>query len=150
MLRVEPDPQGVHPDGLANVPRIRGTIRVPVLSLHTLGDLFVPFSMEQVYARRVDARGSSDLLVTRAIRDFGHCGFTVAEQNAAFADLVRWVEDGLKPAGDDVLDPAAVAAAYVRLHLHPDDPPLRALSVAWGRPEAGGVQTAPNAPTPPR
>ena len=111
VLRVEPDPQGVHPDGLANVPRIRGTIRVPVLSLHTLGDLFVPFSMEQVYARRVDARGSSDLLVTRAIRDFGHCGFTVAEQNAAFADLVRWVEDGLKPAGDDVLDPAAVAAA---------------------------------------
>jgi hypothetical protein len=81
-----------------------------MLSLHTLGDLFVPFHMEQEYARRVADHGASDLLVQRATRDFGHCAFTPAEMVTTFVDLVRWVEDGVKPAGDDVLNPAAVAA----------------------------------------
>jgi hypothetical protein len=54
-----------------------------VLSLHTIGDLFVPFSMEQIYARRAAAEGASGLLVTRAIRDHGHCGFAVLEEEAA-------------------------------------------------------------------
>ena len=110
VLRVAPTPQGLQPNGLANIPPILGTSRVPVISLHTLGDLFVPFSMEQIYARRMAANGASGLLVERAIRDVGHCGFTVSEQAAAFADLVRWVEQGVKPAGDDILTPSVVAA----------------------------------------
>ena len=108
--RVTPSPQGLQPNGLANIPPIAGAIAIPVVALHTLGDLFVPFSMEQIYARRVAAAGQSDLLVTRAIRDGGHCGFTVAEQERAFADLAAWVEQGHKPAGDAILDPAAVAS----------------------------------------
>jgi pimeloyl-ACP methyl ester carboxylesterase len=110
VLRVAKDPQGVHPNGLGNIPTVGGTPSIPVLTLHTLGDLFVPFSMEQIYARRVAANGASDLLVSRAIRDVGHCGFTVSEQAAGFADLVNWVENGVKPAGDDILTPSAVAA----------------------------------------
>jgi len=31
------------------------------------------------------------------------------EQEIAFADLVNWVKNGVKPAGDDFLDPIAVA-----------------------------------------
>ena len=89
--RVAHDPQGRHPNGLANIPPIVGNFRIPVLSLHTIGDLFVPFSMEQIYARRAAAQGTSDLLVQRAIRDHDHCGFTVLEQERAFADLVNWV-----------------------------------------------------------
>ncbi len=46
----------------------------------------------------------------RATRDFGHCTFTPTELVTTFVDLVSWVEGGLKPAGDNVLDPAAVAA----------------------------------------
>jgi pimeloyl-ACP methyl ester carboxylesterase len=111
VLRVAEDPQGVHPNGLANIPTVDGSPSIPVITLHTLGDLFVPFSMEQIYAQRVAANGASDLLVSRAIRDVGHCGFTVGEQEAAFADLVNWVENGVKPAGDDILTPSAVAAA---------------------------------------
>lgn len=111
ILRVASDPQGVHPNGLANVPSVQGNPSIPVISLHTLGDLFVPFSMEQIYARRVAANGASDLLVSRAIRDVGHCGFTNGEQVAAFADLVDWVENGVKPAGDDILTPSTVAEA---------------------------------------
>jgi pimeloyl-ACP methyl ester carboxylesterase len=110
VLRVAADPQGRHPNGLANIPAVNGTQRIPTLSLHTLGDLFVPFSMEQIYKRRADANGASDLLVQRAYRDVGHCGFTVPEQEQAFAALTNWVVNGVKPAGDDVLTPAVVAA----------------------------------------
>jgi pimeloyl-ACP methyl ester carboxylesterase len=109
VLRVRQDPQGRHPNGLANIPPISGRLPIPVLSLHTIGDLFVPFSMEQIYARRAAAEGASGLLVTRAFRDHNHCGFTVAEEAAAFGALVDWVVNGRKPAGDDILKPETVA-----------------------------------------
>jgi pimeloyl-ACP methyl ester carboxylesterase len=111
VLRVAASPQGIQPAGLANIPPIAGTFRIPVVSMHTIGDLFVPLSMEQIYARRAAANGTSQLLVSRAIRDIGHCGFTESEQVAAFADLVRWVDAGVKPAGDDILKPDVVASS---------------------------------------
>ncbi|MGF1596663.1 MAG: hypothetical protein ACFCVK_06985 [Acidimicrobiales bacterium] len=91
-------------------PHLTGRIRVPVLTMHNLGDLFVPFHMETTYAETVAARGNADLLVQRAIRGVGHCDFTTAEYERAMTDLVAWVEDGVKPEGDAVSDPAAVAA----------------------------------------
>ncbi|HSG18876.1 MAG TPA: phthalyl amidase [Anaerolineae bacterium] len=109
VVRVAADPQGRHPNGLAQVPVISGDITIPVLTLHNLGDLFVPVHNEVVYAQRVAEQGKSDLLVQRAIRGVGHCDFTPAELITAFADLVTWVEAGVKPGGDDWLDPAAVA-----------------------------------------
>ena len=108
--RIAQDPQGRVARGLANVPVVDGRITVPVLTLHDLGDLFVPFLMEQVYAQRVADNGRSDLLVQRAIRGVGHCDFTPTELVEGFRDLVTWVEAGVRPAGDVVLDPAAVAA----------------------------------------
>ncbi len=102
------NPQGIHDDAV-NSPSIRGDITVPVLTMHTLGELFVPFSMQQIYAERVADDGKSDLLVQRAIRAAFHCDFTEAELTTAFDDLVEWVEDGVRPAGDDVLDPETVA-----------------------------------------
>jgi hypothetical protein len=92
-----------------NVRAVEGTFNIPVLSLHNLGDLFVPFLNEVEYARDAAARGNSDLLVQRAIRGVGHCDFTAFELITAFVDLVNWVESGVKPAGDTVLDPAIVA-----------------------------------------
>ncbi len=111
VLRVTHDAQGRHPDGLAHVPPVSGKLPIPVVTLHTLGDLFVPFSMEQIYARRAASHGKADLLVSRAIRDVKHCGFAVQEEEHAFADLVDWAESGVKPAGDDILDAAKVADA---------------------------------------
>ena len=95
----------------APFPTIEGTLgtATKVLTLHTIGDLFVPFSMQQVYKREALAKGTADRLVQRAIRDVGHCTFTPQETVRAFDDLVKWVEAGTKPAGDDVLDAAAVA-----------------------------------------
>ncbi|MCO1655985.1 hypothetical protein [Pseudonocardia humida] len=94
---------------LTPVAQVFGKPRVPVLSLHGLGDLFVPFRMEQVYAEEVARAGRSDELVQRAIRVTGHCEFAPAEVGAAWDDLVAWVDGGPKPAGDDVTDPAALA-----------------------------------------
>jgi pimeloyl-ACP methyl ester carboxylesterase len=114
--RIAADAQYRHPNGLGILPGsevvtppISGDISIPVVSMHTLGELFVPFHMEQIYAERVASHGASDLLVVRAIRDTNHCGFTTGEQVQAFDDMIEWVETGVKPAGDAVLDPATVA-----------------------------------------
>jgi pimeloyl-ACP methyl ester carboxylesterase len=95
--------------GLTQVPRIDGRPRVPVLSLHDIGDLFVPFSMEQVYATRAGWNGQSKLFVSRAIRANGHCEFTGPELARGFDDLVSWVRTGHRPAGDAILDRRVVA-----------------------------------------
>ncbi len=110
ITRVRPDRGARRYMGVQNVPAVRGRMRIPVLTMHNLGDLFVPYHNEVVYAQETAARGNSHLLVQRAIRGVGHCGFTVSEYETAFADLVNWVETGERPAGDVVLDPAAVAA----------------------------------------
>jgi pimeloyl-ACP methyl ester carboxylesterase len=113
-------------DGLRWIPKINGEFRVPVLTMHTLGDAYVPFHMEQLYLQRATAKGSAGNLVQRAIRSPAHCDFTVAEQARAFNDLVDWVEKGVKPAGDDVLTAATVAnpnygCAFTDNRLGPDE-----------------------------
>jgi len=104
-----PDANRLRRDGLRWVPKTNALIKVPVVTIHTLGDLYVPFSMEQIYKRRADQAGTSGLLVQRAIRGISHCDFTVAEQVSAFDAMVKWEQTGVKPAGDDVLTPATVA-----------------------------------------
>ena len=109
IVRVEADPQTRHRNGLAQVPVVSGDINIPVLTLHNLGDLFVPVLNEVAYASRVMQQGKSEYLVQRAIRGVLHCDFTPAEFSTAFLELVAWVNGGNKPAGDDFLDPAVVA-----------------------------------------
>ena len=109
IARVTHDPQGRSEQGLSNPPSVTGDLNVPVLSMHNLGDLFVPYSMEVEYANNVAAQGNSDMLVQRAIRGVNHCDFTDAEMIEAMSDLINWVETGQRPAGDIVRDPVAVA-----------------------------------------
>ena len=96
-------------DGLRWLPKVQGDFSVPVLTIHTLGDMYVPFGLEQNYLAHATAKGHAGLLVQRAIRAPGHCDFTVAEQARAFADLALWVEQGVKPGGDDVATASTVA-----------------------------------------
>ncbi|WNG40564.1 alpha/beta hydrolase [Archangium violaceum] len=112
IYRVQGDPEAnrLRRDGLRWIPKANARMGVPVVSIHTLGDLFVPFSMEQIYKRRADANGTSQWLVQRAIRGISHCDFTTAEQVAAFDAMVKWEQEGIKPQGDEVLDPAVVAS----------------------------------------
>jgi hypothetical protein len=71
--------------------------------MHGTGDLFVPIHLQQILNRTVTAAGRQNLLVQRVYRIPGHCGFSVEEQARAFDDLVKWVRDGAKPAGDNVM-----------------------------------------------
>lgn len=99
-----------------------GKIQQPLLTIHGTGDLFVPISLEQSYRRIVEGAGAGDLLVQRAIRRAGHCTFSQEERIAAFEDLVKWVDSGQKPAGDDLLgDLREAGRAFTNPPL-PDDP----------------------------
>lgn len=69
--------------GLTSIPRVFGNPQVPVLSLHGIGDLLVPLSQEQTYAREVAAHGESNLLVQRAIREADHCEYSTVERRGA-------------------------------------------------------------------
>jgi hypothetical protein len=107
VLRVSPTARPSR--DLTGIPAVAGRPTIPVLSMHDIGDLFVPISMEQIYASRAQANGRGGLFVSRAIRGVNHCDFTVPELATSFDALVTWVRGGHRPAGDDVLNPRAVA-----------------------------------------
>ncbi|MBA4719533.1 MAG: alpha/beta hydrolase [Alcanivorax sp.] len=111
ILRVEENPaaNGPRSDGLRWIPVVNGEFTIPVVSLQGLGDLYVPFRHAQVYRERAAANGSDTWLVQRALRSPGHCDFTQEEQETAFADMINWEQNSVKPAGDEILDPAVVA-----------------------------------------
>ncbi|HYK68058.1 MAG TPA: hypothetical protein VEV45_08950 [Streptosporangiaceae bacterium] len=94
----------------AELPIIHGDPGIPVLSIHGIGDLFVPFSMDQRYDQLMVAHGEGDLFVGRAIREVTHCGYTTSELSAGFSALVKWIDTGKRPAGDNILAPGAVSS----------------------------------------
>lgn len=113
ILRVRADPNA-NPSKfieLEAIPKTTGNLHVKTVSLHTLGDLFVPFSMEQIYAERTRFWGREDKFVARAIRAAQHCEFSVPEQEQAFADMLKWVDQGVRPKGDNILSRKAVQSA---------------------------------------
>ncbi|WP_285259413.1 alpha/beta hydrolase [Halopseudomonas bauzanensis] len=116
-------------DGVRWIPLVQGDFDVPVLTLHTLGDFYVPFRHQQLYREGAEEHGNEDLLVQRAIRATGHCEFSSQEITRAMNDWLDWVNDGDKPAGDDVLEPAVVADAdYGCAFTNPQRPGLPACS----------------------
>jgi pimeloyl-ACP methyl ester carboxylesterase len=132
-LTADPNANRLRVDGLRWIPKVNGDFKVPVVSLHTLGDLYVPFSMQQIYRERVEQHGNGKWLVQRAIRAPSHCDFTVQEQVEAFDAMTGWAEQRIKPAGDDVLNPATVAeptygCAFTRNGGGPDDNPTTVIT----------------------
>ncbi|MFN8506309.1 MAG: hypothetical protein U0547_01930 [Dehalococcoidia bacterium] len=107
-----------HPDAVPT----SGRISDPLLTLHNTGDLFVPISMEQSYLAKAKAAGTAGLLVQRAIRAAGHCQFSDAERLAAWNDLVAWVRDGKKPAGEDLSGDLSNAGTAFTNPLRAGDP----------------------------
>ncbi|MFD5828189.1 hypothetical protein [Lentzea sp. NPDC060358] len=87
---------------LTEIPAVQGLPTAPVVSLHGIGDMFVPFKMEQHYRDDTARFGRTGLLVQRAIRTVDHCEFSPAEAGDAWRDLTTWVDRGKRPAGDDV------------------------------------------------
>jgi hypothetical protein len=99
-----------------------GRIQRPLLTMHGTGDLYVPIHLEQTLNRAVSGAGQQRLLAQRVYRIAGHCGFSVPEQATAFDDLVTWVRDGVKPAGDDVMSDLSDAGRPFTNPLRQNDP----------------------------
>jgi pimeloyl-ACP methyl ester carboxylesterase len=74
-----------------------GSLKIPVLMLHTTLDPAASLAHMTVYEAIADAAGASDFLVQRVIDRYGHCTFTTTEHVDAFPALVRWVEPGVAP-----------------------------------------------------
>jgi hypothetical protein len=74
-----------------------GKIGIPVVTLFSTRDPWIPAFHEALFRSAVNAAGRSELLVQYPIDRWGHCSFTVAEAQAAFGSLVQWVETGVKP-----------------------------------------------------
>ena len=88
---------------------IHGDPGIPVLSVHGIGDLFVPLSMDQQYDAMMVAHGEGGLFVDRAIREVTHCGYTTSELSSAFSALVSWIHTGKRP-------PATTSSTRRRSH----------------------------------
>lgn len=108
-VSADPDANLLRDDGVRWIPLVNGDFDVPVLTMHTLGDFYVPFRHQQLYLERAKENGNDHLLVQRAIRAPSHCDFSQQEYREAVSDWLTWVEGGDKPAGDEVLDPDVVA-----------------------------------------
>ena len=99
-----------------------GKIERPLLTMHGTGDLYVPIHLQRALKRAVASAGNERLLTQRIYRIAGHCGFSVPEQERAFDDLVKWVRDGVKPQGDDVMADLRDAGRTFTTPLRPGDP----------------------------
>jgi hypothetical protein len=81
-----------------------GQIRIPVLSMHTIGDGLVAVENEQAYRQAVDVAGNGNLLRQTFIDRAGHCAFTPAETVADLKVLLNrlstghWDQAALSPA----------------------------------------------------
>ena len=68
--------------------------RVPVLRIHTIGDLEVPISLIQGYEAKIHENGRDSWFRTAVVDSPGHCTFTVAESAAAIETLMRRLDTG--------------------------------------------------------
>ena len=109
-------------------------LRVPLLTYNTTGNPVSPISVDQQLRRMMNDAGSGDLLVQRTVRNYYDCGLGNGEWVRGLADLVRWVEHGEKPAGENLLedDLKDIGEAFTRLP-NVDAPESAAVPGAAGR-----------------
>lgn len=77
-----------------------GELAIPVITVHNRWDYLVPFAHEVAFGQAVAAAGSSDMLLQRAVPDYGHCSNAALRTQvlASFQDLVGWATTGVRPA----------------------------------------------------
>ena len=88
----------------------RGTLAIPLVTLHTTQDPDVPFFHERAYAKIVAAARTSKWLAQQSVQRYGHCNVAPAEVATTLARLVNWAENGVKPASGDVTLDLALAS----------------------------------------
>jgi len=106
--RIVADPAAVH--YLTRNIALDGEIRVPVLTVHTVGDDIVNVQNEQAYAAIVHKTGHDSLLRETFVHRAGHCQFTSAETIASLQALIHRLDTGeWKGADAKALNAAASA-----------------------------------------
>ena len=71
-----------------------GTLRVPVLTMHTIGDGLVVPQDETAYSDAVSAAGNQDLLRQVFVHRAGHCAFSAAETITAIEAMIARLDAG--------------------------------------------------------
>jgi hypothetical protein len=99
-----------------------GQIQRPLLTIHDTGDFYVPINQEQALYQAVARAGNSSLLVQRIVRAPGHCNFSAQEVIQTFDDGIAWFEQGVKPAGDDIMGDLSNAGLQFTNPQRPGDP----------------------------
>lgn len=99
-----------------------GRLEVPLLCMKTTGDLFTPIHLDRDYQRLVAESGGADQLVMRAYRRAGHCTFNALEVAAAVAEFTLWLDEGVRPAGEDLGGDLAGAGAGFTVGWDAGDP----------------------------
>jgi hypothetical protein len=95
---------------------LTGHLRVPVLTLHAIGDGTVPIENEQAYAQLTSQARTTPLLRQLDIRRAGHCTFTPAERIIALKTL----ETRINTSHWTKLDPATLNHAATALGPTPN------------------------------
>ncbi len=95
---------------LSDYYQTRGTLAIPLLTLHTTLDPDVPFFHERAYAKIVAAARTSKWLAQQSVQRYGHCNVTPAEVATTLSRLVSWAENGVKPASGDVTLDLAISS----------------------------------------
>jgi pimeloyl-ACP methyl ester carboxylesterase len=75
-----------------------GNLRIPVVSVHNLFDPLVPFFHEPALGQIAAAAGTSNMLLQRAVPNYGHCNFPTPLVLSSFETLRAWVSSGVRPA----------------------------------------------------
>jgi pimeloyl-ACP methyl ester carboxylesterase len=75
-----------------------GRLRVPLVTMHTLGDPIVPYWHETLYNAKALFGGSAFKHLNIPIDRYGHCAFTAQEALAGFA-ILNYMVTGKLPAG---------------------------------------------------
>ena len=71
-----------------------GSLKVPLVTMHTSGDPIVPYWHEEIYNAKSPSGGSAPPHINIRINRYGHCTFTADEAMAGFAQLVLMVTSG--------------------------------------------------------
>src|SRR2546429_3383203 len=95
---------------LSDYYQTRGTLAIPLLTLHTTLDPDVPFFHERAYAKIVAAARTSTWLAQQSVQRYGHRNVTPAEVATTLSRLVSWAENGVKPASGDVTLDLAISS----------------------------------------
>jgi pimeloyl-ACP methyl ester carboxylesterase len=90
--RINPDPKAVA--YLDRFISFDGNLRVPVLTMHTVGDGLVVPQEETVYGDSVRAAGKQDMLRQLFVRRAGHCAFSDAETITGIQAMVARLSSG--------------------------------------------------------